>query len=1545
MSNPPSYNQAYTNKVLIDDTHDNNYYAIDNQMTNQMSNGIYLNPGQNNEPRRRTNSTKNANNTQGSSKDKSEINKHKRQKSQSQKSLAKQASISTSKDHRIIVPTGLEKDPKFQNNPKLKYQASITNSYCNNEIHTTKYTIISFIPKNLFEQFHRLANIYFVAVALLNFVPSIEAVTPALSLIPVIIILSVTAIKDIIEDYRRYLNDKELNSKKCYVYNRTSKQYEEKMWKDIKVGDIILLLVNDIIPADLLLLSTTDQKGLCYIETAEIDGETNLKQRLVPSGVLSARQSEQQQNNSNQEQNLESRESESKRREPKANELFKYVLTCDKPVPSIDTFTGTVTAINNDNLMPSGDKKIGVGKENFLLRGCRIRNTDYIEALVVYTGHDTKAMLNNNGPRMKRSKLERRMNKDVLYCFCILILVCGFAAIANNITVTWFNNFTKREQNDITLYYPPTTQNSNGEYYYQSGVTTGFQAFWRMVVLLQILIPISLYVSLEIVKAMQIYFIHQDIKMYDPETNEQIKCRAMNITEDLGQIQYVFSDKTGTLTENKMVFKRCTINGLDYPHGSDSHTEKQKAHRKNIASNTRRKKSSLRANHRREISTASRKSLGAFVKGGINTDNISVGQGSVRSNSRNSRNGNKSETPSAIGSENLNSENLNPDDEGMDVDIDTNLEQKLDDLNPDIVASLLHENDDTQELRCLEFFTCLTVCNTVVMSEKNVAEINKQKEEALAKEKLEKSKKNNTKFRKKAKEKMTSLMRSYKSKEQETKQLNKEASASVTSIKEIQSPFDFYNNNLNTQQSIPEGTVTETYSQEETQPTKLTVSQITQNNTIRYEAESPDESALVYASQAYKYHLLQRSPDKISIGVPNYEFPLDFKILHIFPFSSDRKRMSIIVRHPISQKIVLYTKGADSTILELLEKNPTDKTQDEVMKRIIQDTQNDLDTYARNGLRTLCIARRVISEEYYETWLKGHKEAEASLQNREKKVEKSSKLIERDLELLGATGIEDRLQKGVPDTIQALRDAGIQVWVITGDKTETAINIGHSCKLLNADDKRIELTKIRDRKALLTKIQRNLDRLAKGESTNTEDWFNKQKFDSDLEATSNNLNQIDEKTAKLRGTKSVCYNKSKIEEMDASVQNKGRDTSNKDKKKRNSRNGHRRNRTVTFFNTKSVSSMKDNEAQNIKVEIDLKPENHEKKLGQKTQTIAQTQPVRKESVPNQLYRLLFGETENLDKCYPNISAKINTVFNGDKDEPVPYSYEMEGQAIDKPMGEQEKGKEKLTASNTPQTNSQSVGLVIDGKTLKLALEPEIRTEFLRLTQYCRAVLCCRATPKQKGEVVRLVKQKLKVQTLAIGDGANDVSMIQVADIGIGISGLEGMQAVMNSDFAISKFRFLQRLLLVHGHWSYYRLSSIGGVFPDKEKYFFSSKIDFFDFSSKTPPPHGPLLLLQKRLLRPNPLLVPIHLRLRRRQPSRRHDPPNLQPPLQLRPTPSPRCPRPRRLRLHPNALQKPSSLPARCEIRNLFTKDFLVVLDVRLLSVFGMFLGALFGLF
>jgi phospholipid-translocating ATPase len=130
---------------------------------------------------------------------------------------------------------------------------------------------------------------------------------------------------------------------------------------------------------------------------------------------------------------------------------------------------------------------------------------------------------------------------------------------------------------------------------------------------------------------------------------------------------------------------------------------------------------------------------------------------------------------------------------------------------------------------------------------------------------------------------------------------------------------------------------------------------------------------------------------------------------------------------------------------------------------------------------------------------------------------------------------------------------------------------------------------------------------------------------------------------------------------------------------------------------------------------------------------------------------------------------------------------------------------KLAEDRRKSTKGKQVyALVIDGASLTHALKKNVSFLFTELACRCDAVICCRVSPKQKAQVVRVIKKKKGVMTLAIGDGANDVSMIQQAHIGVGISGQEGMQAVMASDYAIGQFRFLNRLLLVHGRWSYFR---------------------------------------------------------------------------------------------------------------------------------------------
>ncbi|MBA0794515.1 hypothetical protein Gohar_018838 [Gossypium harknessii] len=289
-----------------------------------------------------------------------------------------------------------------------------------------------------------------------------------------------------------------------------------------------------------------------------------------------------------------------------------------------------------------------------------------------------------------------------------------------------------------------------------------------------------------------------------------------------------------------------------------------------------------------------------------------------------------------------------------------------------------------------------------------------------------------------------------------------------------------------------------------------------------------------------------------------------------------------------------------------------------------EQTKEHIAEYADAGLRTLVIAYREIDEQEYVEFNEQFTEAKNLVSaDREEMIEEVAGKIERDLILLGATAVEDKLQNGVPECIDKLAQAGIKIWVLTGDKMETAINIGFACSLLR------------------------------------------------------------------QGMKQIVIN----------------------------------------------------------------PETPENKALEKSDDKSAAAAAFKASVLQQI---------------------------------------AEGK--------------RLLSSSTK--NSEAVALIVDGKSLTYALEDDVKDNFLELAIGCASVICCRSSPKQKALVTRLVKSKSGSTTLAIGDGANDVGMLQEADIGVGISGVEGMQAVMSSDIAIAQFRFLERLLLVHGHWCYRRISSM-----------------------------------------------------------------------------------------------------------------------------------------
>ncbi|CAD7086518.1 unnamed protein product [Hermetia illucens] len=1025
--------------------------------------------------------------------------------------------------YRIVVPnhTVPPKTPRSEH-PNGRYVA--------NKIRTTKYTLLSFIPKNLLEQFHRVANLYFIFIVLLNWFPEINAFGKEVAMIPVLFVLGVTAIKDLFEDQRRRASDKRINNSTCRVYNGESERYKKVLWQDVRVGDLIHLSNNETVPADILLLRTSDPHGACYIDTCDLDGETNLKRREVVRGFA-------------EKQSIFT------------PSKFVSRIEADAPTTKIYRFHGA--------LIHSSGERVPLSTESLLLRESRLKNTDFIEGVVVYAGHETKAMLNNSGPRYKRSQLEQQMNIDVIWCVIILLILCVIGAVGCKM---WLSSFE-----GLTIPFLPFEVDPSYE---------GLIAFWTYIIILQVMIPLSLYVTIEFCKILQVYHIHNNADLFDHQTNKKTECRAMNITEELGQVQQIFSDKTGTLTENKMLFRRCTINGLDYNH-PPSELERE------------------------------------YSKPGSPAPPLTINS------------------------------------------------KLIEDMSPLTSGQYLSQSSQ----RMQEFFVVLAICNTVVvsatphhdmMNASGVIEVQNNQEDSTAQLNTVRPGKDSLTVRNTLAnggatlnvpnsatarhiaggDRYTRLTESRSvtpsppptnlslplskpnhqhipslspiSSSAESTPISESPPMKIKSISSNVSPTGrartLINSKLNTLTSFLN---TKSHA-------KRIANKLKTNNSPKeystpdgrplFEAESPDELALVNAAYSYDFCLINRSPNHILISVPGLGI-VEYEVLKVLPFDSSRKCMSIVVRRTGSQEIILYTKGADSSIMPALVPCSPDTPDG----RLREKTQQQLDLYARQGLRILVMAKRSLNPTEYTDWWARHQEIEMSLENRERRLRESFAKLESNLTLLGATGIEDRLQEGVPEAIASLLSAGIIIWVLTGDKPETAINVAYSAKLFNPQMELLRLT-ARSRDA---------------------------------------------------AESSILFYLSEIEK----------------------------------------------------------------------------------------------ETTDMVDGYRSRMVK-------------------------------------------------SRALVVDGKTLTfiLDLRSNLIKPFLKLTRYCASVLCCRSTPLQKAYLVKVVKEELHISTLAIGDGANDVSMIQMADIGVGISGQEGLQAVMAADFTLARFRLLERLLLSHGYWCYDRLA-------------------------------------------------------------------------------------------------------------------------------------------
>jgi phospholipid-transporting ATPase len=385
-------------------------------------------------------------------------------------------------------------------------------SFCSNRVSTTKYNPLTFFPYFLFDQFRRYANLFFLAIGLLQQIPGISPTGKFTTLFPLGLVLLATAAKEIIEDVKRFRADNQVNRRKVYVLR--ADKWHRVRWTQVKVGDIVRVENKQFFPADLLFLSSSDPLGLCYVETSNLDGETNLKIRQAHPDTLKVSQVE----------------------------TLQGYLECEGPNNRLYEFNG--------NLSIAAKRPVPIQPDNVLLRGSLLRNTQWVHGLVVYTGPDSKLQQNGTETRLKRSAMDNATNRQVIFMFLVLLVLAVVSSLGYSIwTSLWADKMWY-------LYMANESASKMAANFFYSILT--------FIILYNNLIPISLIITVEVVKLIQAYLINFDLDMYDESTDTPALARNSNLNEELGQVKFVFSDKTGTLTENIMEFKQCSVSGIVY---------------------------------------------------------------------------------------------------------------------------------------------------------------------------------------------------------------------------------------------------------------------------------------------------------------------------------------------------------------------------------------------------------------------------------------------------------------------------------------------------------------------------------------------------------------------------------------------------------------------------------------------------------------------------------------------------------------------------------------------------------------------------------------------------------------------------------------------------------------------------------------------------------------------------------------------------------------------------------------------------------------------
>ncbi|ETW41588.1 hypothetical protein PFNF135_03998 [Plasmodium falciparum NF135/5.C10] len=1238
---------------------------------------------------------------------------------------------------------------------------------CNNSVITSKYTVFNFIFLNMYEQFHKISNVYFFFIGILQVIPQFTATNGIPTVFfPLLIVLTANAIKDAFEDWNRHKTDKIENNRMCYgiVSEEEKKIYQEKSnkknifkklkryffgnrkicntenyydeddmyddeitdindyinnyednleniegtvkkrWKDIKAGDIILCRRSEFFCADILLLCTSHKNGIAFVETSSLDGETNLKVKEANTFLFNILGNDRNSAIDN------------------VKNLKGFILS-DKPNKDLSTMYGTIyfekdkkidvenigiqellkktteeieyrkkrlssvdlskssSAIgsnlcNNNNKSDSKSDiknynkddddfddmdennilkndnyiRIPFDEKQFVLRGCKLKNTDWIMGIVIYVGRETKIQMNSSKSIKKTSKLEILTNKMTIIIWVIQMIICLISAYYNAIIVS-------SSRKNRFRYLPFNLEKAKKPY------IVGIISFFSWVVITGNFVPISLIVTMSFVKVVQAYFISCDKNMIHkvqadvPSFGEQKEIPNIpkdDISSDADVIKRMRTKKIADSSLLHIDENQTEEDNMDMK--SDCIAFKNNSSHQNINGNNKQYSSSslgiISNAPKREISSRvisfkdSKEKNYIYFNAVPRTSSLieELGQieyifsdktGTLTCNIMEFRKCAINGISYGKGLTEIKRNILKKKNLEIPVEPTMKFKKKTPHVNiidNDIINHLKDPNH-FNHVNLINFFLHLAI-NHAVICEKDKEGVTTYSSSSPDEEALVNAAKHfdiTFLYRREGKYGISIFGKIY--------EIDTLATIEFTSKRKMSSvicripvinpdynhPTDAKSSNMDKKKNNMDD--------------HLVVGK-------NEEKEETDDLNVYPPKKEAHSKLNNNNNNNNNIRIDNlYDDKNNFNI--IYNHNEGRTPEVITCKNSKNSKIMLFCKGAGSIILKKLAKR-TDV--DEI-------TIEHMETYADEGLRTLCIAQRELSEESFAEWYHLYKEASLSIKDREEKLESVAEYIENDLILQGITGIEDKLQEGVSSTIEDLRMAGIHIWMLTGDKIETAMNIGIAANLIDNYSEQFIYTEeyIESEEALIKKI------------------------DDDILMVEKSLN-------------------------------------------------------IPHYNF-------DDENNNVEDEK------------------------RKTFFRNNFIKNFF--------CAKN---KSGLLLNPDK-------YNM-------------------------LINTLNYVLVVDGSVIDLLLSEKMERKFFYLADKCSSVICGRVSPYQKGAIVSSANRLLNKITLAIGDGANDRNMINTANIGIGIRGQEGVQAFNSSDYGISQFRFLKNLLLVHGRLSYRRISKL-----------------------------------------------------------------------------------------------------------------------------------------